>query len=196
MTLSDKISIGLAIAAFLFGSGFLLALWDRINLKKRLKSEKRLAKAERTLYGFLRPLKSLLDRNRKIHDDFASRFDLKSLEPAPDYIRQRIYQCTPDEQERKFWFSRLETLIENNDQAIELIQAHIGLLPDTDLSKSLGGYMSHAEAFSDIWRKIKSDDPLPPGLNPSAVLYADQYPLTLDRELVDEIVNCRKIINA
>ena len=119
METKDILNIVFSSLSLLFGSGAIMALWDRANLKKRLERERQRVKAERILHGFLLPLKFILDQNRRIHSDLTSTINLRELEYAPDYIQQKIREVFPMENDRRFWFSRLETIMENNEKAFE-----------------------------------------------------------------------------
>jgi len=196
METKDILNIVFSSLSILFGSGVILTLWDRVNLKKRLNRERQVIKAERILHRFLLPLKFLLDQNRKIHGDLTSMINLEELEYAPDYIQRRIREVFPVENDRRFWFSRLETIIENNRKATDIIQEHSGLLPEGNVRKALNDFVFHAQAFQDIWRKIESNIPPAMGRDPNTDLYSEKYPANLDRELMDEIAKWTGVVNA
>ena len=126
-----------------------------------------------------------------------STINLKELEYAPDYIQQKIREVFPKENDRRFWFSRLETIMENNAKATDLIQKHNGLLPEgTIIRQALHDFVFQAQEFGDIWRKIESDSMALTGSNPNTDLYSDKYPTNLDKELIDEIARWTEAVNA
>jgi hypothetical protein len=145
-------------------------------------------KAKRTYKrGFLIPLHSLLKQNKKIFDELTEDIDLKKLEYAPDYIQRKYKNLDDTNPLKRLWRSRFETLMENNQRAIQSINANIGYVENKELKAELEEFISHAQKFNDIWRMIPADEEIKPGIDIHCDLMGEKYPDKLDSLLEQEI---------
>jgi hypothetical protein len=169
---SDIISIISLVVALLFGGGW---LGSYVTARRKYRNE------------FIRPLKLLMDTNRKIFAELTRDANLDALEYMPDYLQRRFNELDDSNPIKYMWKNRMDTIIANNEKAIVLITANTGEIKSKELREACHNFVSHAQKFNDIWNMITTTNiPFKPGREPNANLLGDRYPADLDKLLEKE----------
>jgi hypothetical protein len=179
------ISIGIAVFALVGGSGWGKYLLERHNAQ--------VESSQTVLNGFLLPLQSILNTNKRFHSALTQDQEFRNLEYAPDYL-QRHFSSLPDTDSRKLaWQALIESVLEDNRRAATLIQENAGHILRDDFRGDCDDFVYHAKTWEAIWRSALGTAPVPASMLGAGRLIAPAFPETMDSLLSLEIQDWRRL---
>jgi len=182
---TEWISIGIAGFALIAGSG-----WGKYWLEKR---NARIESSRAVLNGFLLPLQSILNGNKRLHSALTQDQEFRNLEYAPDYLQQH-FSALPDTDSRKLaWQALIESVLEDNRHAVALIQKNAGNILRNDFRGACDDFVHHAKTWEAIWRSVLGTEPVPDSMWGAGRLLAPAFPESMDSLLSLEIEDRRRL---
>ena len=176
--------ISISIAVFAAGSG-----WVKYWLEMR---NARIKASQAMLYGFLLPLQSILNSNKRLHNALIQDQEFQNLEYAPDYLQQH-FASLPDTDSRKLaWKALIESVLEDNRRAVALIQENTGNILRNDFRSACDDFVHHAKTWEATWRSALGSEPVPDSMWGAGRLLAPAFPESMDSLLSLEIEDRRR----
>lgn len=180
MEITDQLALGIALVGLLGGSG-----WFKYYLEIR-KSKR--SEATTVLKVFLYKLQSILNQNKRIQEAIKKDSQFKSLEYSPDYLHENFFSALPETDYRKLaWKTTIENIIEQNEEAVNLIHEYAGDILRPNFRKACNKYIDHASSWSAVWKATIGEQEVPSEMNGAGILLSAAFPEEMDRELNEEI---------
>ena len=172
-----------ALVAILGGSGWAMYFVKQQDAKR---AEVR-AEARQALNGFLWPLRTILEQNRRVHSVLTQDPGLQSLEISPGNLRG-YFESLPDTDWRKIgWENLIRLLLSNNEQAIRYIKKNSGLIVLDQFRQCSDEFIEHATLWAATFRYVVGDQPTFDEIGGENQLLTPEYPDCMDPLLGREI---------
>jgi hypothetical protein len=184
MQTKDRITIVISVLSLVAGTG-----WGTLWLERRHQSRS----AEKAiLNGFLMPLQSILNENKRVHSALTQDPVLSRLEYAPDYLQQHFMSFPESDPLRLTWSTMIEGLIDDNRRAVVLIQDNAGNTLRGDFRRACGDFVHHAKMWEALWRAALGESAVQDSLLGSGRLLTPAFPESMDVFLAWEIEERRQ----
>lgn len=169
----------ITVLSFAAGSGWLKYFLERRQAKR--------TEAQLILDGFLLPLESILDQNRRGHRALTEDSELKNLEYAVDYLQNHFASLPEGDSRKVAWMALIENMLADNDRAVRLIQDNVGKIKSAEFRKACDEFMYHANGWKAMWRATLKNETVSDSLLGPDKLLAPAFPETMESLLVEEI---------
>jgi len=193
---TDWFGVALAAVAIVVTVGLHSVQTERQNRLRAEQDEFQIqASACNFARDFLIPLQNVLNFNKRYRDRLLEDNLLQDLEYAPDYVQKFFADISSPDPRRYIWRTQIATIMNENENAIALIDRFGGRTEDQLFEQALQDFKDHARLWKDTWESILGVEPLGPGVTTEDQL-APKFPADLDRLLGRQVDLHTKSCNA